>query len=151
LSNLKSKLLLMERSPPVETQTKQRERRSSMSDEAEEDMDTQRKRRGVASWIDAERRIYSKSTEFTCTYWSEKKFVLKLALTIILGMTVLLLPQYLTFSSTLPQRLIEASLLASGGTSFVAAYHPYSVSQSFSILQGDYSITDLYRLNIDRS
>jgi hypothetical protein len=122
-----------------------------MSDEAEEDMDTQRKRRGVASWIDAERRIYSKSTEFTCTYWSEKKFVLKLALTIILGMTVLLLPQYLTFSSTLPQRLIEASLLASGGTSFVAAYHPYSVSQSFSILQGDYSITDLYRLNIDRS
>ncbi|KAG0620110.1 hypothetical protein M758_4G190100 [Ceratodon purpureus] len=74
-------------------------------------MDVQQKRRGVASWLCAERRIYGKSTEIMCGYWYEKPFMLKLALMMFLGLTVLLLPQYLTFNSSLRQRLIGSSLL----------------------------------------
>ena len=97
------------------------DQRSNTSDEADANMDVQQKRRGVASWIHAERRIYGKSTEIMCGYWYEKPFMLKMALMMFLGLTVLLLPQYLTFNSSLRQRLIGSSLLVVRGTSFVVA------------------------------
>ena len=86
-------------------------------------MDIPRKRRSEAASLICAERTYCKSKElnYISGCWSEKPFLLKLALTTLLAMALLLLPLYLSFNtSSLRERLIGSSLVAAIGTSFVA-------------------------------